>query len=57
MVETINALTDAGASIATVIVLALLLWQQSKTIAKLGEIINKNTEAIRELKEAINNKI
>lgn len=56
MAELIQALTDAGASLATIIVLAFLLIQQNKMIKGFQKSIEKNTEALHGLQAVISAK-
>jgi hypothetical protein len=53
MTELINAVSEAGLGIASVLVLAYLVLQQNKTIQQLGSLIDKNTEAIHGLKDVV----
>ena len=53
MTDLIQALTDAGASIATIIVLAYLLIQQNKMIKGFQESVDKNTSSTDGLMKAI----
>ena len=53
MTDLIQALTDAGASIATIIILAYLLIQQSKQTKSLQDTVVKNTEVVAHVRDAV----
>jgi len=57
MTDLIKALTDAGASLATIAILAYLLIQQGRMMRGFQETITKNTEAVHRLGEVLEKKM